>query len=403
MVKKIKGKGTSGFPSTAAEEGVHLMRFGRFWVNQETKIPELFTMDNKRVARLECHVVESGEVQPGSSSVSIGYPDEMRIWMENFNLDYSRITDWSDPVRALLAVEKLAKEEGTRDLYVVVSTTERGSWINSVTLPDDTFFALFDTFIKEDDGSPKIKVIPKNHPMWGPYTLRKCFGFIKIIRGMWSGLHPFFMLDYALDWDEESQDFILATGQQSGRNMEAFCEGFGVEFDKLPRPANPHNGLPEIEAVILKKKKVAVVTYTNSFFDAARTQPAPKDFEVLAAGEVTTPEVIAPPKPEPEEKSVYVRYLYDAIQIETLKMFEKKAFDEGGNLTEAGRAYAKEKIKPLCESNQIPRNFEQMSDDHIIIVLEGIGYKDMATLVKNAIHGVEKEPKEEEEPKGDAF
>ncbi len=63
--------------------------------------------------------------------------------------------------------------------------------------------------------------------------------------------------------------------------------------------------------------------------------------------------------------------------VEALKGFiqestEEEAF-EGGELTAEGKAWCKDNLKELCEENNIPKEFDRMSKEEVIFLLDALG------------------------------
>ena len=416
MVRKVDRAGKSGIPGSDIEKGVYLFRWNTVWVNKQTGQPELTTFDKVpgHFARIRCNIVgEDGKATKKSTSVTIRYPDEIAMWLHNFGLDPNRITDWSDPAKALMAVQKLASG-GTRDLHLYVN--KRG-WIGSCSMPDGKYFARLRGFIRAEDGKPRIvrSMGGEEDGLYGQYPVIRCIGHLHIVTSEWKNVFPFFLLDYALEWDEEAQEVVLPTRRRAARNMETFCEAFGINFDELPRPADPENAVPEIEAAILKLNRVATVTYENGFLDASGTVEAPKDFEVLLAGQEPQPqvpgvvppvEVLAPlPGPAPEERkeaSPWVDVLYTAIAMQGRRKYETAMFTSpdpvdgkgGGKLTPAGVKFCKERILPICKQYDLPTDLESMETDHIILILENIDQVNEANHIRRKIIEGATEPSE---------
>lgn len=405
MVRKVDRAGRTGRPGSEVKKGVYPFRWSNVWVDKQTQIPQLVTFKKMpgHYARIRCNIIgEDGVVTKRSTSVTILYPDDMPMWLCNFGLDPERITDWSDSAKALMAVERLAKE-GTRDLHLYVN---EDGWIQSCTMPDGRYFARLRRFIRGKDGKPRIlrSTGGEEDSLYGTWPVIRMIGHLHIVTGEWQNLFPFFMVDYALEWDEEAQEVILPTRRRPARNMETFCEAFGVSFGELGRLADPENGIPEIEAVMLKLNRIVTVTYENGFLDASGTVEAPKDFAVLLAGQEPRPQatgaapaaalpvdVIPPPTapPEREEENLGLDTLYAVVALHGRRKYEKVMFtvpDEdgkgGGKLTAAGVAYCKETVLPLCQQHGIPTDFELMDTDQIILILEGMGQINEANMVR---------------------
>jgi len=410
MVRKVDRAGKTGHPGGEVKKGVYHFRWSNVWVDKQTQIPQLVTFDKMpgHYARIRCDIVgEDGQATKRSTSVTILYPDQMPMWLCNFGLDPDRITDWSDPAKALMAVERLAKE-GTRDLHLYVN--ERG-WIQSCTMPDGRYFARIRGFIRGTDGKPRIlrSTGGEEDSLYGTYPVIRMIGHLRIVTGEWENLFPFFMVDYALEWDEETQEVILPTRRRAARNMETFCEAFGVNFLELPRPADPENAVPEIEAAMLKLNRIVTVTYENGFLDASGTVEAPKDFEVLLAGQEPQPRatgavpaaapaveplpVLAVAPPEREEKSPWIDVLYAVIALQGRKKLEKAMFtspdpvtgEGGGKLTPSGVAFCKEAVLPICQQYDLPTDFLLMETEHVITILEGMGQVNEANMVRRKV------------------
>ena len=111
----------------------------------------------------------------------------------------------------------------------------------------------------------------------------------------------------------------------------------------------------------------------------------PRYKDSRAYEEVETPE---PEEEEVIEKSSAIEYVYKAITQEVrakAKDEKAKAFGPDGKLNKAGAAIAREKFTPLINEKELPSNiFAEWEDEHVVIALNALGYKDLAKLVQGS-------------------
>ena len=80
----------------------------------------------------------------------------------------------------------------------------------------------------------------------------------------------------------------------------------------------------------------------------------------------------------------YIEHLYQAIADDNDKKAwrESGAFVGEGKLSQTGKAWAKEKLAPICKKEGIDKNFTNMSKDNVKTLLKELGRDDLAKLLE---------------------
>jgi len=301
---------------------------------------------------------------------------------------------WPDSIkdssRFLTEVER-AVEKADKEVEVTVS----GGWVSDVpgwSLPRDQSFQLVYSGCETKDEGGNLT--------WRDYGYGRSVIFkFKIIGDLdgdstpYDGWEERIFVPYRVAPDPENPDmptFVIDEGDD-GRNtaqvncynlIQAMCpallenEGWSdvnnvvPEWDQFAREASVILKGDTIWSKRANKVKLPIWMIKQRYKDG-------RSVEEEEAVEEQEEEVI--------EQAPSVEHLYQAMTEEVRKRTKKtaKAFGPDGKLNKAGIDIAREVFAPLIEKKELPGNvFAEWSDEHVVIALEAMGYKDIAKMVQ---------------------
>lgn len=264
--------------------------------------------------------------------------------------------------KKLIDIEKQLQSGNT----VEMSVNDSG-WARGPVAKKGGYLAKFAGFTKRDEDDLPVHVEAE----YNKKTYRKVFMQFMIASGDSEGLLVPASCSYALK--VRGEDLEL----KSKTNMYAWFMACGVDWDNLPAWNDPENILPEIEKLMLNADRLVMIQVSDTGWvesDQSSIGSAPQGISLTGEGK----------KQEVEKQSPDA--LFDLYQL-MRKVAEAKGigelFDKAGELTEAGKAFARDTIGPICIEHDIPRHFGKMSEGQIKTVMSDLEFKELKSAVSD--------------------
>lgn len=161
---------------------------------------------------------------------------------------------------------------------------------------------------------------------------------------------------YAILKDPETDEWYV-DGESSPRHaaFRRLMKQHNVPIEKINPDkhfADPENGCPELEKLMLKGAKVMEGTIEKGFINK---------LDVAADGVGETIDI------GPEEyQAENIGELFDVIDQRVQKTFSKSAWQgETGQFTKAGRIWTKKHLIPLLQKKSFPTSLRKLTDEHV--------------------------------------
>ena len=78
----------------------------------------------------------------------------------------------------------------------------------------------------------------------------------------------------------------------------------------------------------------------------------------------------------------YIEHLYTAIADGA-----DGAFNTDGSLSDAGKKWCGDNLRALCKEHEIPNSFDKMSEEHVLLLLKGLGRNDLIAKFEGDTEG----------------
>ena len=260
--------------------------------------------------------------------------------------------------KKLIDIEKQLQSHG----HVVEMSVNDSGWARGPVVKKGGYLAKFVGFTKRDENDLPLHVEAE----YNKKTYRKVFMQFMVASGDSEGLLVPASCSYALKIRGEDLEL------KSKTNMYSWFMACGIAWDNLPAWKNSENILPELEKVLLAADRLVMIQVGDTGWvesDQSSIGPAPEGISLAGA-----------PKVEPEKKSPEA--LFDLYQL-MRKIAEEKGlgelFDQSGELTDAGKTFARDKIGPICVERDIPRHFGKMSEKQIKLVASELEFNELGS------------------------
>ena len=300
------------------------------YVTQETKY------GIRMVARYRTFFNDD-EGPPGS----IG-PEDVALFAKAFGVDPKQLP--ADNLQALSALERLiAKADKTVTINVGDSGWVR--YVQGMNLPEGKYLFKYVTINTRDENG---------EPVWreGEYGTFTVIA-LEVIRNADGSDSPY---------------------KGSGVTLWARKEAFAIIRALAPVVADGMLGSEESE--LARLDQMALESNTDIYGEVGippngkRPKLLSYTLRAVAKGQVAT----APTEVNVEEtlEASYLEHLYTAIADGA-----DGAFTSGGDLSDAGKKWCGENLRELCKEHSIPNSFDKMTEEHVLLLLKGLGRNDL--------------------------
>ncbi len=276
---------------------------------------------------------------------------------------------------ALLKFEKMAKAKALPVSTYVREDAGWGSAIKPFTEGPAVFtvrFAGIKTF--DEEGNPAYKHIEekrRSKRTGGTYEINenRFSVWLEILTGERKGGMLDYMMHYAIVQDADG-DWVIDAETRRGAEFNNFLLLHKIPVGKLNPDkdfANPANGLPELQQMMLSKAMPFSVFYENGWVGKI------SKFE----GEIVLPDSQPKQVDEGSEyKSTKIAKLFSAID-QTVRNLEtneegKSAFTPDGKFTPVGKVWVKEYLLPFMKKREMPTNFKELDDAQVTLLMKKI-------------------------------
>lgn len=263
---------------------------------------------------------------------------------------------------ALLKFERKAKEKA---FDVSVYVREDNGWgsglkpygVNSytvrfkrVTTRDENNNARWVEVPSVERRNPRTNGVYKTEP-WNKFTVA-----LEIVAGERKGAVLTYNLEYPITKDEDDE-WVLDAESGRGQEFKNFLLLHRIAVDSLNPDRDfedPKNGLPEIEAKLLKRETfLTAAVNAEGWIDKLDRLPEGVVVKDVEADEGTAYESTKIPK------------LFSLIDKKVRLEHGKSAWSENGKMTKTGLEWFKENALPYLKKKGIRPDFKTMDDDQV--------------------------------------
>ena len=323
------------------EAGVYEINRVEFFTTDDSGDPIYITQETKygirMVARYRTYHNDD-EGPPGS----IG-PEDLALFVKAFGVDPGQLP--SDNLQALSAAERLI---ASADKTVTVNVGDSGwiRYIQGMSLPEGKYlFKYIDVNTRDENGEPAWRE--------GDY-----------------GTFATVSLEVVKNADGSDSPY-----KGSGVTLWLRKEAFSVIRALAPVVVDGMLGPEETELVRLDQMAVEADGWIYGEVGIPPNGKKPKllAYTLLPVGKGRA--ALAPTEANAEEslEAPYIEHLYTAIAEGV-----DGAFTSDGGLSDAGKKWCGANLRELCKEYKIPNSFDKMSQEQVVILLNGIGRNDLA-------------------------
>lgn len=322
---------------TPIPAGTYKTRFFQFSTRNEAGAPIAKSGDRGLVVFMQLEITDGdlkGETIPASADLESG----LAAWCQMF-------TDKPPTSNQLVDIEKQMAAGKIIDIVVGDS-----GWARGPAVPKAAYLAKFAGFTRRNESGEPILTDAE----YKKKQFKKVFFQLKIAAGDKMGALVPASCSYPIK--RVGNDLELPNKS----NLYAWCIATGVDFENLPEFRDMDNVLPELEQVMLKADRLlSIQVGETGWVESSQASIAPAPQGVQVAGK------------EPVKQEVSsVGDLYMVMNRIADEQKFGALFDSAGSLTDAGKKFASEHIRPICEEKGIPRNFVAMSNEQAKVVIE---------------------------------
>lgn len=339
--------------SAEVPAGTYKLKFVSFSVRNDADEPVAKSTDSglRLFGNLEVVGGElEGEMVPFSSDLEAGIVSWCQL-LTGMPPVSTKLIDIEKQLQAGHEVEMAVNESG---------------WARGPVVAKAAYLAKFAGFTKRDsETNLPIHVdaeFQKKH-------YRKVFWQFRIAAGELDGVLVPASCSYAVK--QHGEDLEL----KSKANLYSWCVACGIDWNELPAWKDAENILPELEQVMQQANRlVSIQVGDTGWVDSSQAAVAPAPSGIKLAGDEKAPEEKAP------------EALFDLYQL-MRKIGEKQElgelFDQDGNLTDAGKKFAADKIGPICVEQNIPRHFGKMTEEQIKTLASALEFSELKSAVES--------------------
>ena len=326
------------------EEGTYEVNRIAFFTTDDNDDPIYVAQETKRgirmVARYRTYNNED-EGPPGS----IG-PEDLALFVKAFGVDPTQLP--SDNLRALSAAEKLI---ANADKTVTVNVGDSGwiRYIQGMNLPDGKYLFKYITInTRDDDGEPTWRE--------GEYGVFATVA-LEVVKNADGTDTPYKGSGVTVWLRKESFSVLRALVPTATEGVLGPEERELAQLDEMaiedPKWIYGEVGLPP------NAKRSKLLLYTLRSVEKGKAAVAPT--EVNVEGELEAP---------------FIQYLYEAIADGA-----EGAFTSDGSLSDAGKKWCGKHLRALCKEHKIPNSFDKMTEDQVVILLQGVDRGDLVAKI----------------------
>lgn len=341
---KLKPKGQDTF-----EAGIYEVEGIDRWITTDSNgtpiwVDQKWGDDYVLVARYVTYkdTIEDGEKVRNEGPPGSIQPHDLALLVAAFGGDPSKLPDQIDSTKALLVAEE---EINKSDKVSKVKVRDKG-WISTVYdmfLPKGVYAFKFDGLQPRNNGAPYWRENKR-------YNTESVIAKLKVVGEVVEG-----EIENSIFEGVTQDAWLTRTALYVMRALvpTVYDSMLGAREDELK---NLETMAYEEDPIIIGE-----VNYRNQEDNTPRL--IRKSLRVHAEGENL------PSKPEKSPVSVLEEFIEEST--------EDQAF-AGGELTSEGKAWCKENLAEPCEQHGIPKEFDKMTKEQIIVLLHELGADDRA-------------------------
>lgn len=362
------GKHATSLPQIPG--GKYTVKFHDFWPEDADHIPTLAS--NGTQIRYHVYIVggpEDGKQAPGSLDATEA---NLKLLVKAFGGDSAKVSLDLTDVGSSLTLANAVIRKAAKVLNCTVGSSGWIANLEGLNVPPGNYLLKFGGITSKDN----LGVISwkENEGQYG--KTKRVQGNLIVVGDEYDGNRLGFSLDYPFVVNPETGLASWRVNQKgeflkASKRWDNFFKVFGVdlEYFDVEKAQNQENLTPEMFDLIYQHRDLVVAGTVgdSGWLDVDKLTPLPKGVSVA-------------PTPGKDSLVEAKKVLFEVITREVAKQEgAPAAFRDDGSLSDVGRKWSVDNIKPTCKELGIPTSkFSEMTVENIEMILRHLGFAEDA-------------------------